>query len=441
MLDTLYSAANYTIDSYNKLTDYPHAIFKVTVEGIDISAQIAGRLMSLNIKDNRGLEVDSVDIELDDSDGRLSIPPKGAKIEVWLGWSGTGLVHKGVYKVESTSHRGAPDVLSISAFANDISEGLKQKRERSFTGKTIQDIFTTVANQYELKPIIHERFAKKIIKYIAQNESDANLITRIADEHDAIATVKNGHLLLLPRGASQTVSGLNLPRVILTRKIGDQHSYTTGTGTDNVTAVKAFYYETKAGKKNHVIVGDNQENPKELRFVHRDKATAELAANAEYNRCKRGAKQLSYTLALGDPTLIPEQEYEFTGLKPEIDDLVWLATNLTHNLSDQGLTTSIELELQLPDADDVSQLFEDNDKTADDTKADGSAKKTGRNYADYTGVIVYYKDKTSSVKLTSGDQSAPLKMTHLYKSKASATAALKREQARIDKAKKNRTVK
>ena len=261
------------------------------------------------------------------------------------------------------------------------------------------------------------------------------------NEHDAIATVKNGHLLLLPRGASQTVSGLNLPRVTLTRKMGDQHSYTTGTGTDNVTAVKAFYYETKAGKKNHVIVGDNQENPKELRFVHRDKATAELAANAEYNRCKRGAKQLSYTLALGDPTLIPEQEYEFTGLKPEIDDLVWLATNLTHNLSDQGLITSIELELQLPDADDVSQLFEDNDKTADDTKADGSAKKTGRNYADYTGVIVYYKDKTSSVKLTSGDQSAPLKMTHLYKSKASATAALKREQARIDKEKKNRTVK
>lgn len=438
MLNSLSSAVNTAIDSYNDSAEYPYPIFKVEVEGIDISAKIVDRLISLNVKDNRGLEVDSIDLELDDSDGLLSIPPEGAKIQVWLGWSDTGLIDKGVYKVESTAHRGTPDILSITAFASDISEGLKQKRERSFNNKTIEDIFTTVANQYELKPIIHNKFASKVIKYIAQNESDANLITRIADENDAIATVKNGHLLLLPRGASQTVSGLNLPRVSIMRTMGDQHSYTTGTGTDKVTAVKAFYYETNKSKKGNVVIGDNQDNLKELRFVHRDKETAEQAANAEYNRCKRGAKQLSYTLSLGDPSLIPEQEYEFIGLKQEIDEIVWLATNLTHNLSENGLTTSIELELQLPDADDVSQLFDDTDKTADDTNSNGSNKKVGRKYAEYTGVIVYYKEKGSTIKLTSGDQSNPLKLTHLYKSAQSATVALKREQARIDKAKTNK---
>lgn len=439
MLNSLSSAVNTAIDSYNDIAEYPYPIFKVEVEGIDISAKIVDRLISLNVKDHRGLEVDSIDLELDDSDGLLSIPPEGAKIQVWLGWSNTGLIDKGVYKVESTAHRGSPDVLSITAFASDISEGLKQKRERSFNNKTIEDIFTTVSNQYELKPIIHNKFASKVIKYIAQNESDANLITRIADENDAIATVKNGHLLLLPRGASQTVSGLNLPRVSIMRTMGDQHSYTTGTGTDKVTAVKAFYYETNKSKKGNVVIGDNQDNLKELRFVHRDKEAAEQAANAEYNRCKRGAKQLSYTLSLGDPSLIPEQEYEFIGLKQEIDEIVWLATNLTHNLSENGLTTSIELELQLPDADDVSQLFDDTDKTADDTNSNGSNKKVGRKYAEYTGVIVYYKEKGSTFKLISGDQSNPLKLTHLYKSAQSATVALKREQARIDKAKTNKT--
>lgn len=418
-------------------TEYPYPIFKVEVDGIDISTKISNRIISLNIKDNRGLEVDSVDLELDDSDGKLSIPPTGAIIQIWLGWSNTGLINKGTYKVESTAHRGAPDVLSITAFANDISEGLIQKRERAWTELTIFQIFGTIGDLYNLKVIIHEKFASKIIKYIAQNESDANLITRIADENDAIATVKNGHLILLPRGASQTVSGLDLPRVTLTRNMGDQHSYTTGTGTDKITGVKAFYYEINKSKKGHVVVGDNQDNLKELRFVHRDKEAAEQAANAEYNRCKRGAKQLSFTLALGDPSLIPEQEYEFIGLKSEIDELVWLATNLTHSLSDQGLTTSIELELQLPDADDVSQLFEDTDKTADDTKADGSKKKIGRNYASYTGVIVYYKEKGSkAIRLTSGTLSKPLKFTEAYKSKSSAVKALKREQARIDKAKK-----
>lgn len=422
------------MNEYDKLTEYPTPIFRVEVDGVDISPQMATRLMSLNIKDNRGLVVDTVDIELDDSDGLLNIPPKGAIIQVWLGWSNTGLFDKGKYKVDSTSHRGTPDVLSISAMANDVSEGLKQKRERSWSDKTIQEIFEKVGAEYELKVIVHEKFASKMIKYIAQNESDANLITRIADENDAIATVKNGHLILLPRGASQTVSGLALPRVQITRNKGDQHNYTNGTGTDNITGVKAYYYTENKAKKLHVIVGDNDDNTKEIRYVHRDKTTAELAANAEYNRCKRSAQKLTYSLAEGDPTLIPEQEFEFSGLKPEIDDIVWLGTNVTHTLNDNGFTTSIELEVQLPDADDLSTLFEGTEeKTEQQIEQTKNKKRTGKNYTDYTGVIAYYSEGGKSLKITSGDQSKPLKLTHVYKSKKAANNAVKREQEKIDK--------
>lgn len=434
MLNQISNIANSAMNEYDKLTEYPTPIFRVEVDGVDISPQMATRLMSLNIKDNRGLVVDTVDIELDDSDGLLNIPPKGAIIQVWLGWSNTGLFDKGKYKVDSTSHRGTPDVLSISAMANDVSEGLKQKRERSWSDKTIQEIFEKVGAEYELKVIVHEKFASKKIKYIAQNESDANLITRIADENDAIATVKNGHLILLPRGASQTVSGLALPRVQITRNKGDQHNYTNGTGTDNITGVKAYYYTENKAKKLHVIVGDNDDNTKEIRYVHRDKTTAELAANAEYNRCKRSAQKLTYSLAEGDPTLIPEQEFEFSGLKPEIDDIVWLGTNVTHTLNDNGFTTSIELEVQLPDADDLSTLFEGTEeKTEEQIEQTKNKKRTGKNYTDYTGVIAYYSEGGKSLKITSGDQSKPLKLTHVYKSKKAANNAVKREQEKIDK--------
>lgn len=437
MLDKMMAVTGVALSSHGQNTEYPYPIFRVEVDGVDISPLLTTRLMSLSIKDNRGLVVDSVDIEIDDSDGRVNIPPKGAMIQVWLGWSNTGLFDKGIYKVDSTSHRGAPDVLSISAMANDVSEGLKQKRERSWNNHTIREIFEKVGVEYELKTIVHEKFASKKIKYIAQNESDANLITRIADEQDAIATIKNGHLILLPRGASQTVSGLNLPRVILTRNQGDQHNYTNGTGTDNVTGVKAYYYADNKAKKLHVIVGDSEDNPKEIRYVHRDKATAELAANAEYNRCKRTAQKLTYNLALGDPTLIPEQEFEFNGLKAEIEDIVWLGTNVTHTLNDSGMTTSVELEVQLPDADDVSTLFEGKEEKTEEEKQQSKTKKrTGKNYADYTGVIGYYSEGGKSVKITSGDQGKSLKLTHIYKSKKTANNAVKREQEKIDKAKK-----
>lgn len=418
--------------AYQAETEYPSCIYKIDVEGHDISYLIAGRLISLTLKDNRGLVVDSLEIELDDSDGQLEIPPEGAIIQAWIGWSNTGLVHKGKFKVESISHRGAPDVLTISAFSNDISEGLKQKRERSFSKKSIQDIFKTIGAEYELKTIVHDSLSSLIISYIAQNESDANLITRIADEHDAIATVKNGHLILLPRGTSQTVTGLALPTVYIIRAEGDGHNYTTGTGTDRITGVKAFYYDGSNAKKLYVVAGDSEDNLKEIRYIHRDKKTAELAAQAEYKRCKRSAQKLSYTLAYGRPDIIPEQEFIFSGLKPQIEDIVWLGTNITHTINDTGFTTSVELEVQLPNTDDVSSLFE-----ARDLEQDKIARKirTGKKYAEYTGVIVYYQDKGKTNTLTSGDQTNPLKLTHLYVSKATATVALKREQARIDRAK------
>lgn len=430
------------VDDYSSTlqaeTEYPFPIYRIEVEGNDISPILVDRLISLSIKDNRGLVVDSVDIDLDDADGLLDIPPEGAIIQVWLGWSNTGLVDKGKYKVESVTHRGAPDVLSISAFSNDVSEGLKQKRERSFSNKTIQAIFENVGAEYELKTIVHDTLASRVITYIAQNESDANLITRIADEHDAIATVKNGHLILLPCGVSQTVSGLPLPTAQIIRSDGDGHNYTTGTGTDRITGVKAYYYDAGKSKKLHIVIGDNEDNLKEIRYVHRDKKTAELAAQAEYNRCKRSSQKLSYTLAHGRPDLIPEQEFIFTGLKPQIDDIIWLGTNITHKYDDSGYTTSLELEVQLPQTDDVSTLFEAKESETDPTSPKKNHKKVGRNYADFTGVIVFYRESGKDIKLTAGEQSKPLKLTRIYKSKKTATIALKREQGRIDQAKKGK---
>lgn len=430
---------NGALSEYQRLKHYPHAIFRIVVDGQNISSLIASRLISMTITDNRGMVADSVDISLDDADGLLEIPPIGAELEVWLGWDDTGLVHKGKFKVSSTSHSGSPDSLRISAVSNDLAEGLRQKRERAFKDKTLQDIFTSIGVDYDLKTVVHESLAKRVIKYLAQNESDANLITRIADEHDAVATVKNNHLILLPKGLGETVSGLVLPMVELTRNLGDQHSYDCGSTNDKVEGVKAYYYNANKSEKLSVTVGSAQENPKEIRFVHRDKKTAELAALAEFNRCKRSEQSLSFTLAKGRADLIPEQQFTFVGIKPQIDDIVWLGKNVTHELNDStGFTTKIQLEVQLPNADDIAELFEDKTKLETPESAKKTGKRKAKDYKDYTGVVVFYKDGSKTAKLTSGDQSKPLKLTHVYKTKKTAENALKREQEKINKVKKTK---
>lgn len=399
---------------------YPQPIYRLMVDGIDITAKINSRLINLNLTDNRGFESDSVEITLSDHDGLLSIPPKDAEIQVWLGWSNQGLVFKGRFKVKETEHSGTPDVLIIRATSADLKTGLKQKKERSFHDVTILEIMQTIAMEHGLDIRVHEQLAKHRVVQLVQNESNANLLTRLADEHDAIATVKNATLLFMPKGQSQSVSGQYLPTYLITRKSGDQHRYSCTDGGEEITAVRAFYYDPEQAKKLEVVFGDaSNQNIKELRHIHQDKQSATLAAKAELVKLKRSATTFSYNLALGDPEIIPEMTFVFDGLKDQISDIFWLGTRITHNLdADNGYTTGIELEVFCPDADDVAELFEDQFEAEKDKK--------------WTGVVVYYQSGDKAVPLTKGDQSNPKHFTYLYINKSAAQARLDREYALLD---------
>lgn len=396
---------------------YPHAIYRLLVNGTDIGGIVQDRLIRMTITDNRGIETDSIEIDLSDHDGLLEIPPKGAEIEAWIGWSNTGLVYKGKYLVKERRHTGAPDVLTLRAESADMKAAFKKKKERSFDRNTIADIIKTIAAEHGLIAKINTQLGAIVLPHIDQNESDANLITRIADEHDAIATVKNGNLLFMPKGEGKTFNGSPFPDTIITRDLGDSHSFSDSDGADEVSGVTAYYYDNNKAEKQKVTIGISDENTREVRGIQRDKQTAEHVALAEYNKIKSKSAQFSFKLAYGNPQLIPEAPLMFLGFKPLIDEIIWLGTRVVHQLdASGGFTTSCEAEIYLPDSDDVAQLIESS-------------------VGNYTGVLAYYKDGKNTRKVTEGDQTTPKRLTYLYVNKLTATKAVKREykQLKADK--------
>ena len=405
----------------NELDDsYPQAIYRLLVDGVDIGTKFQDRLNSLTITDNRGMESDALEVTLSDHDGLLNLSPKDAVIQAWIGWSNTGLVYKGLYKVKEVEHSGAPDILTIRASSADLKSGLKQKKERSFSNVTLEAVLQAIAFQHELDLSVHQSLAKHQIINLIQNESDANLLTRLADEHDAMASIKNGKLLFMPKGASQTISGQDLPTYLITRDKGDSHRYSNTDGGDEITAVRTFYYDAAQGKKLEVVYGDaSNQNIKELRHIHQDKQSATLVAKAKLADLKRTSLTFSYNLAYGNPDLIPEMTFLFDGLKEQIDEIYWLGTRITHSIdASNGFTTALELEVFCPDVDDVSELFEDQFESEKDKK--------------WTGVVVYYQSGNKAVALTKGDQSNPKHFTYLYVNKEAAQARLDREYALLD---------
>lgn len=389
--------------------DYAAPIYRLSVDGADIAQLISPRLISLNLTDNRGLEADQLDISLSDHDGLLTIPPKGAVLRLWLGWSDTGLVDKGTFTVDEIEHSGAPDVLNIRGRSADLRKALKVKREDSFSATTLGDVIRRIAQRNSLAPVIGDALgALPVLQLDQANESDANILTRLGEDFDAVASVKAGRLLFLGGNGGRTASGAALPHITLERTDGDQHRYLVA-DRDSYDGVRAYYYDVNSAKKQEAIAGGG-DNLKDLRHSYSDQASALRAARSEWNRLQRGTATLSYNLAKGRPDLIPELTYTLVGVKAEIDAIIWHGGNVQHSLTaDGGYTTSLELESKLPE-DLVDALYEDTP-------------------GDYTGIIAYYRDKKTGTEktLTAGDQAKPRRLRHLYASKANAKRAVDRE--------------
>jgi phage protein D len=240
------------------ITNHPQVIWQITVDGKEIDSLLRRRLISLNHTDNRGFEADTVELDLDDSDGVLDLPPRGATIELAFGWKKDGLVKKGSYIVSEVAHNGAPDVLSIRAQSADMASGMTTQRERSWHDTTIGDIIRTIASENDLKPAVNIGLSEISVIHLDQtNESSANFLTRLALMHDAIASIKDGRLIFMPMGGGRSVTGHRIPAVKITRQSGDRHQFQIA-DRGTFKSVRALYNDLNLAVKGEVIWGEEE---------------------------------------------------------------------------------------------------------------------------------------------------------------------------------------
>ncbi|MDP0375889.1 phage late control D family protein [Glaesserella parasuis] len=348
----------------------------------DITTLLSQRLMNLTLTDSRGFEADQLDFTLDDTDGLLELPSRGAILSLGLGWKDEALTFKGEYTVDEVEHSGAPDCVTIRARSADLRGSLMNRHERSFHKTTLGKIVQQIADENQLQAMVGDEYKNLEIKHIDQtDESSISFLTRLAEEHDAIATVKNGRLLFIKSGKSTTASGQKLPEFILTRQDGDSHRFAIAEG-DNYKAVKAYWHDTATGKRGEVIIDENtevkkvnkttkkgkiskkqttviqQNKPvesdndqiKTLRHTYATQQTALNACKRHFEKLQRGVATFSLNLAEGNAELIPETTVNVVGFKAEIDSNAWIVTQVTHSISENsGFTTAIECELKVGD--------------------------------------------------------------------------------------------
>lgn len=319
--------------------------WRVVLDGQDLTDRIAPRLIDLTLTEDRSGEADQLDLRLHDHDGKMALPRRGVTLAVAIGWKDSGLVDKGTFEVDEVEYSGSPDVICIRARSANLTQSLRNRRERSWHATTLGDVVRAIAGEHGLTARVADKLAGVALPHLDQaNESDANLLTRLGKRFDATATIKNGALIFAPIGSGKTASGMALPTFVLTRRDGDQHRYSVA-DRDAFSGVRAHWNDKKGARRKSVLVGKD-DNAKSLRETYDSEKSAREHAAAEFKRVQRGEGKFDYTLAFGRADLSPEAIVSVQGFKPEIDRQRWLVSRVTHSIaSNIGFTSAIELEL------------------------------------------------------------------------------------------------
>lgn len=324
-------------------------IFRITANDKDITAAILDRFSSLAITDETGVSSDTLEIVLTDhvDSVPVKIPPTGAELEASIGYEGA-LVRKGLFVCDEVELSGWPGKMTLRGRAAPY-EGtpkgkadLQTQKSRSWPqNTTIGAMVKRIAGEHGMADATATELASIKLPHIDQSqESDMNLLVRIAKRYDAIAKPAGGKLIFAKRGDSKTVSGADLPRVTI--RPPDVSSFTMNTSRrESPGTVVAYYRDNRAAQRHEVSAGKG-DPVKRLRHGFKNADMAKAAVEAELNRRARGEQRLTLEME-GRPELTAEATLVLDGFREGVAG-EWLVTSVTHTLTRSGYTCSIQAE-------------------------------------------------------------------------------------------------
>ena len=239
----------------------------------DITEKFDNRLISMTIVDKNGLEADTITIVIDDSDQKVNLPKKKAKLEITLGWKAdkpkTTIDDeeakifeaniKNVFTITQITHSGTPDIITLQGSSANLIDGAAlEPLEKSYENLTLGEIIAQIAIRNKLPYRFDKLIGSNFIPHIDQmKESDNSFLTRLINDYGGGVTIKNDMLIVFNKGQGMTVNGKKIPTAKIKRASGDKHSYTF---LDTpYLGVKAYWYNyKKPTKKPYKIVSKQQ---------------------------------------------------------------------------------------------------------------------------------------------------------------------------------------
>lgn len=351
-------------------------LFQIFADGADITRKMQDRKLDISVSTETDPTQDTLEILLDDRDNAIITPTRGASLKVLLGYRETALHDFGTYTVDELEINGFPSTLRITAKAanvssqstvginqfnafvrgfkplfgekneagNPVANTIKDQRSRSWHNESFDSLVTTIASEHGYLAKIHPALSNIAISHLDQmDESDMNLLTRLATQYDALLKIADSKLILLPRGSGNTASGDSItPLPVFKEQVTSFRM--TLSESEAFGAVTAHWKNLDSAERLPVTVGSGTP-AKILKDDYVDEEAARYAAQAELKRMKRGQTTASIDMP-GQPSLTAGMHIDAQGFRDDFNGL-WHIKKASHSLSSK-YTTSLELEAPTP---------------------------------------------------------------------------------------------
>ncbi|QGM46753.1 phage late control D family protein [Methylocystis heyeri] len=325
-------------------------VVTVSIDGNPLT-QVRKRAISGAIIESDGEKADSLNLEISNYDGRLKKPTRGQTVVVAVGWEEIGTVKVGQFIISTVSKKGPEAVFHVTGEAADLKKTLKGQKTRSWTApKTLGDVFKQVAKDNGLSAAVDQTIASiKIEKIVAQTaESDMHLVTRLARHYGALATVKDGNLVVVPLGNGTTASGGAAASCQITPNDCESFSFDENDRNARDKSHGTHYDRSKA-KRSDVASqkGQPQDGAPDFTHVHLFGTQTEAQNHADGRKQKfdRDSRQAHFALRPGLTGVPPGGVVNASGFGDD-DDTAWTVKSREFRWNKEGLAVTTTAQPQ-----------------------------------------------------------------------------------------------
>lgn len=322
---------------------------EISVNGRPVASIFNERLVSVTIVDKEGVTSDTISCELNDGWPFAAIPQKGDTISAKLGYAETGVAYFGTFTAEDPEVRCLPYGMTVNGKGANVRDASKTQRSRHWDNITVKEIVEEISAENGWSALVDDEVGSHFYEWFGQeDESDLQVIGRLARRHNALFSIKDGRLIFAAKGSGRTPSGKELSAVIATpANIVEGSCRTTFAHRQTFRRVKARVQDRERAEL--IVVEEDSDDEGTADFTiaepFADEAEARSAAKSKASDLKRETINTSVTL-FGDPAIRAGAPFRYAGVRPELDELEFIIESATHRLSKAGYTTDIEAKLK-----------------------------------------------------------------------------------------------